>query len=173
MGPAVRDIQPRLLTAQVLFGPTYCAAVYKNGDVCISILHDPGDDKYGPSLTHDNIAPRKQKGAKNRVLRCVSHPSTQAPTGAVCKTRLESKKNIKFQPISFMIHVFVLFFKCMMFCFLMVIFRQRKGMRALAAHPYCHNNRTKCDINAGRPKRYVSSKRRCGGNDFPFFDTPL
>lgn len=21
--------------------------VYKNGDVCISILHDPGDDKYG------------------------------------------------------------------------------------------------------------------------------
>ena len=21
--------------------------MYKNGDVCISILHDPGDDKYG------------------------------------------------------------------------------------------------------------------------------
>lgn len=64
----------------------------KNGDVCISILHEPGDDKYGyekaserwlPVHTVETILISVSSDRQRAPEKLVEIPSHQGPTGTV------------------------------------------------------------------------------------------
>lgn len=54
--------------------------VYKNGDVCISILHDPGEDKYGDEKPEERWSPIHTVGTiALSVISMLSDPNDSSP----------------------------------------------------------------------------------------------
>ena len=69
----------------------YCFTVYPNGDVCISILHPPGDDKWGYESASERWLPiHTVESILISVISMLSSPNDSSPANldaAVCEIR--------------------------------------------------------------------------------------
>jgi len=59
---------------------TLCGAVSKTGDVCISILHDPGEDKYGYERPEERWLPiHTVETIMVSVISMLADPNDESP----------------------------------------------------------------------------------------------
>ena len=59
---------------------SFCFTVEKNGDVCISILHDPGEDKWGYERPEERWLPiHTVETIIMSVISMISDPNDQSP----------------------------------------------------------------------------------------------
>jgi len=66
-----------------------CAAVSKTGDVCISILHDPGEDKYGYERPEERWLPiHTVETIMVSVISMLADPNDESPANLDAAVRM-------------------------------------------------------------------------------------
>ena len=74
---------PKMRFTTPLFHPN----VYKNGEVCISILHPPGDDKYGYEKSSERWSPvQSVEKILMSVISMLAEPNADSPANVDART---------------------------------------------------------------------------------------
>ncbi|EGG23842.1 Putative Ligase [Cavenderia fasciculata] len=69
--------------------------VYKNGDVCISILHEPGDDVYGYEKASERWLPvHTVESILVSVISMLSSPNDESPANIDAATEWRNQKDV-------------------------------------------------------------------------------
>ncbi len=91
------------------FFPTFICAVDKNGSVCISILHDPGDDRYGYEKASERWLPvHTVETILISVISMLADPNDESPANVDAAVSApaddERKCNRRLTPFPFTVY---------------------------------------------------------------------
>eukprot|EP01098_Paradermamoeba_levis_P002291 TRINITY_DN12690_c0_g1_i1.p1 TRINITY_DN12690_c0_g1~~TRINITY_DN12690_c0_g1_i1.p1 ORF type:complete len:172 (+),score=38.55 TRINITY_DN12690_c0_g1_i1:110-625(+) len=91
--PEYPELPPKMTFATEIWHPN----VYTNGDVCISILHPPGDDKYGYESAKERWLPvHTVESILLSVISMLSSPNDESPANLdAAKEWRENKEAFK------------------------------------------------------------------------------